>query len=168
MLHCIPVAQQKHWPIQRIKQLLEPGWPGWQEDHVILMRRMWPQLGQSLPRARWLVCARMLKSCSVVQDSTTQSQLPGKGWVTSVDVCEGSFHIYGTVGKLGTSERLLKLDHAVYGMLTAQGSAGPVFTLGSSSCLQQGIGISLKPSHQVFKNSPHMSNRGSRIKIHYL
>lgn len=54
--------------------------------------------------------------------------------VTSVDVCKGSFHVYRTMGELRAPEGLLKLDHTPYGRLTSQGSASPVFTLGSSSC----------------------------------
>lgn len=98
MLHRIHVAQQKHRPIQRIKQLLEPGWSGWREDHVILTRRMWPQLGQSLPRACWLV-----RACSVVQDSSHNYQardgLPrlmfAKGPSTSMELWANSGPLKG-------------------------------------------------------------------------
>lgn len=116
--------------------------------------------GLPMERARTLVQHKILEH--------KQSQLPGKRLVTSVDVCKGSFHIDRAVGKLRASEGLLELDHAAYGMLAAQGPAGPVFTLGSGSCLQEGIGISLKPSYQMFKESPHMSHKRSHIKIHYL
>lgn len=73
-----------------------------------------------------------------------RSQLPGNRQVTSVDVCKGSFHIYRAVGKLGASEGLRKLDHAAYGVLASQGSAGPVFALGSGSCLQNRNGDFIK------------------------
>lgn len=95
-----------------------------------------------------------------------QSQAPGKGPVTSVDVCEGSFHIYRTVGKFRASEGLLELDHAAYGRLASQGSAGPVFTLGSSSCCNKELGFQKNQVTKYLK-TPHMSNRVSHVEIFY-
>lgn len=159
MLYPILGAQQKPLQIQRLTQLPEPGYPGRQENYVILMQ---PQPGQSqspcMLACQWNMPEHWSHAVLHKILEHKQSRLPGKGLVTSVDVCKGSFHIYRTVGELGASEGLLKLDHAAYGLPAAQGSASPVFTLGSSSCLQQGIGMSLKPSYQMFDNSPRMSN----------
>lgn len=57
-----------------------------------------------------------------------------KARVTSVDICEGSLHIYRTMGELRSPEGLLKLHHTPYGRFASQGSTSPIFTLGSSTC----------------------------------